>query len=116
MALAFSIRVLFESELLGFYFFPVIALCLLLTMRQGWSRFGWCAALAVACMALGNRREHAITLWWPAIMATTIAMVVLAYGAVSESDPGRVDLSRLRRPRGEEAPRVTISHVRLLEG
>ena len=116
MSVAFGIRVLLESELLGFYFFPVIALCLLLTMRQGWWRFGWCAALAVACIALGNRREHAITLWWPAIMATTIAMVVLAYGAVSQADRGRVDLPRLRRPQPQEPPRVTISHVRLLDG
>ena len=116
MAVAFSIRVLLESELLGFYFFPVIALTLLLAMRQGWWRFGWCTALSVACIALGNRREHAITLWWPAIMATTIAMVVLAYGAVSQGDRGRVDLPRLRGPRAEEPPRVTISHVRLLDG
>jgi hypothetical protein len=115
MSVAFSIRVVLESELLGFYFFPVIALCLVLTMRLGWSRFAWCAALAVTCIALGNRREHAIALWWPAIIATTVAMVALAYGAVAESDPGRVDLPRLRRTRGEEAPRVTISHVRLLD-
>ena len=116
MAVAFTIRVVLESELLGFYFFPVIALCLLLTMRQGWSRFGWCAALSVACLALGNRREHAIALWWPAIIATTVAMVVLAYGAVSETDPGRVDLARLARRRRTGTPPVTISHVRLLDG
>ena len=116
MAVAFSIRVLLESELLGFYFFPVIALSLLLAMRQGWWRFGWCAALSVVCIALGNRREHAIMLWWPAIMATTIAMVVLAYGALAQGDRGRVDLPRLGRPRAGEPPRVTISHVRLLDG
>ena len=44
------------------------------------------------------------------------AMVVLAYGAMSQGDPGRVELPRLRRPRAEEPPRVTISHVRLLDG
>ena len=93
----------------------MIALCLLLTMRLGWSRFAWCAALAVTCIALGNRREHTIALWWPAIIATTVAMVALAHGAVAESDPGRLDLPRLRRTRGEEAPRATISHVRLLD-
>ena len=42
-------------------------------------------------------------------------MVVLAHGAVGQSDPGRVDLQRPWRTRGEEAPRVTISHVRLLD-
>ncbi len=40
MALAFSLRVVLESELLGFYFYPVIALCLLLTLRaRSWSPF-----------------------------------------------------------------------------
>jgi len=116
MAVAFTIRVVLETELLGYYFFPVIALCLLLTMRQGWPRFGWCAALSVACIALGNRREHAIALWWPAIIATTVAMVILAYGAVAEADRGRVDLARLARRRRAGSPPATISHVRLLDG
>ncbi len=116
MALAFTIRVALESELLGFYFFPVIAICLLLTMRAGWTRFEWCAVLAVACIALGNRREHAIALWWPAIIATTVAMVALAYAGTSDLTAGRAGVRRLTRSPAEEAPRVTISHVRLLDG
>ena len=40
MSLAFTLRVVLESELLGFYFFPVVALSLLLTLRgRNWSPF-----------------------------------------------------------------------------
>jgi hypothetical protein len=86
MALAFTLRVVFESELLGFYFSPVVAICLLLTMRQSWSRFELAAVLSLVSLVLGNRRQHAITLWWPAIMLTTMAMVALAYAAVARGD------------------------------
>jgi hypothetical protein len=72
------LRVLLESELLGFYFFPVVALCLLLTIRRSWPLFGVCAAASLACLILGNRRAHDIVFWWPAIMATTLFMVGLA--------------------------------------
>ena len=82
MALAFTLRVLLESELLGFYFFPVVALSLLLTMRRSWSMFNVCAAASVACLVLGNRRAHDIVLWWPAIMTTTLLMVGLAAASV----------------------------------
>jgi hypothetical protein len=82
MSLAFTLRVLVESELLGFYFFPVVALCLLLTVRQSGSLFGVCAAASVVCLILGNRRVHDIVFWWPAIMATTIFMVGLAGASV----------------------------------
>lgn len=82
MSLAFTLRVLLESELLGFYFFPVVALCLLLTIRRSWSLFGVCAATSVACLILGNRRAHDIVLWWPAIMATTLFMVGLAVASL----------------------------------
>lgn len=83
MALAFTVRVLLENELLGLYFFPIIALTLLLTLRRSPVLFGWCAAAALLCMILGNRKVHAdIALWWPAIMVTTVFMVGLAYRAV----------------------------------
>jgi len=82
MSLAFTLRVVLESELLGFYFFPVVAISLLLTLRgRSWSPFVACAALSVLCLVLGNRRAHDVVLWWPAIMATTLAMVGLAHGA-----------------------------------
>jgi hypothetical protein len=82
MSLAFTLRVLFESELLGFYFFPVAAICLLLTMRRSWSFFGVCAVASVVCLILGNRRAHDIVVWWPAIMTTTVLMVGLAAATV----------------------------------
>jgi hypothetical protein len=113
MALAFTLRVVFESELLGFYFYPVVAICLLLTMRESWSRFELCAVLSVIALVLGNRRQHAITLWWPAIMLTTVAMVALAYAAAAEGDVHPVQVPHLRRREGDE-PVITISHVRLL--
>lgn len=82
-ALAFTLRVLLENELLGLYFFPVIALTLLLTLRRSPVLFGWCAAASLLCLFLGNRKVHAdIALWWPAIMATTVVMVGLAARAV----------------------------------
>ena len=100
MSLAFTLRVLFESELLGFYFFPVVAICLLLTMRRSWSLFGACAVASVVCLILGNRRAHDIVLWWPAIMATTVLMVGLAAASLRRRpmpDPPRAP-RRLERP------------------
>lgn len=86
MTLAFALRVVFESELLGFYFFPVVAVSLLLTLRRSWTCFELCAVATVVCTALGNRRQHAIALWWPAIMLTTLAMVLLASTALADAD------------------------------
>jgi hypothetical protein len=78
MALAFTLRVVLETELLGFYFFPVVALALVLTLRRSWALFWTCAAASVACLALGNHKVHDIASWWPALMATILAMVALA--------------------------------------
>jgi hypothetical protein len=83
MAAAFTLRVAFESELLGFYFYPVVALSLLLTARaRSWSWFSLCSVLSVVNLVVGNRREHAIALWWPAMLLTTLAMLALAYRCV----------------------------------
>jgi hypothetical protein len=83
MALAFTVRVLLENELLGLYFFPIIALTLLLTLRRSPLLFGWCAAASLLCLILGSRKVHAdIALWWPAITVTTVFMVGLAYRAL----------------------------------
>ncbi len=94
MALAFTIRVLLETELLGFYFFPVAAICLLLTLRsRSWSVFGACGFVSIVCLVLGNRRADDLILWWPAIMATTIVMVGLAHAACKRCGSGSNDLS-----------------------
>ena len=110
MALAFTVRVLLENELLGLYFFPIIALTLLLTLRRSPVLFGWCAAAALLCLILGNRKVHAdIALWWPAIMVTTVFTVVLAFRAVFVDVPpaggvdvGTPDEAALPYPRYQE--------------
>jgi hypothetical protein len=133
MAIAFTLRIVLESELLGFYFYPVVALTLLLAMRAGWSRFELCAALSVVCLVLGNRRQHAIAVWWPAIMVVTAAMLAVAYRGVvvgrsgdEAGGPGFPPVGRLHVNRGDGAGAGvggsggnqlsgTISHVRLLD-
>ena len=45
------------------------------------SLFVACAVASVVCLVLGNRRAHEVVVWWPAIMATTLAMVGLARAA-----------------------------------
>ena len=80
MAAAFTLRVGLESELLGFYFYPVVALSLLLTVRaRSWSWFSLCSVLSVVSLVLGNRRAHDVVAWWPAMMVTTVLMLALAY-------------------------------------
>jgi hypothetical protein len=116
MALCFALRVALESELLGFYFFPVTVLTLLVALRASWTRFELCAAVSVMCLVLGNRRQHVIALWWPGIMATTVAMLVIAYGALECIEDGRVAAgpSEAARAHAEEAG-ITVSRARLLD-
>ncbi len=78
IAVAFYIRLLLETELNGYYFWPVIGLCLLLAMRAGWARFVICTAATLATIVLGNHRVHQIGVWWPAIMATTLVVLLTA--------------------------------------
>jgi hypothetical protein len=111
MTLAFTLRVVLETELLGFYFLPVVALALLLTLRRGWELFWPCAAASVGCLVLGNHKVHHIALWWPALMITTLIMVALAWAAwwqrtVSSSIGDRM-ITRL-------GTTPTRSHVRLI--
>jgi hypothetical protein len=63
---------------------------------------------------LGNRREHTIALWWPAMMATVLVLLVLAYTSLPAGNAGGADVRRLAR-RQRESSWVTISHVRLLD-
>lgn len=73
---AFSLRVLFETELCWYYLWPVAGLCLLLSARRGATRLGLCSAAVVASIVLGNHDTvHHITLWWPALMATVVVML-----------------------------------------
>lgn len=77
-AVAFFLRVLLETEMNWYYLWPVPALCLLLALRRSWARFGLCACALVASMVLGDHRVHEIALWWPALMATTLVMLLTA--------------------------------------
>jgi hypothetical protein len=109
MALAFTLRVLLADELLGLYFFPVLALTLLLSLRRKPVLFGWCAAASLLCLILGNRKVHGdIALWWPAIMMTTVFMVGLAYWAVFRAaEPAAAVKAGTRE--GPHMPRTTLS-------
>jgi hypothetical protein len=114
MACAFTLRVVLETELLGFYFFPVVALALVLTLRRSWALFWGCAVASLGCLVLGNQKVQHITFWWPAIMVTTVAMMGLAWLAW-RSDAATEKLSRSSASRaGSHDP--TRSHVRVIAG
>jgi hypothetical protein len=92
-AVAFFLRVLLETELNWYYLWPVPALCLLLAVRRSAARFALCTAALVASMALGDRRVHDIALWWPALMATLVLMLL----SVGPSPRRWLDLASGRR-------------------
>jgi hypothetical protein len=79
MSIAFFLRVLFETELNWYYVWPVAALCVLLALRGGLTRYWICAVALVASMVLGNHRVHHIALWWPALMATLVVMLMTVF-------------------------------------
>ena len=104
IAVAFYIRLLLESELNGYYFWPVIGLGLLLAMRTGWVRFVVCSAATLATITLGNHRVHEIGGWWPAIMATTLVVLLSAVprtGWSQEEPEGEVSEGPLSGPNVE---------------
>jgi hypothetical protein len=75
IAVAFYIRLIFESEL-NWYFWPVAGLCLLLAVYRSWARFVVCTMALGASLGLGNRLVHHIVIWWPAIMLTGLVMLI----------------------------------------
>lgn len=78
-AVAFFLRVLFETELNWYYLWPVAAVCLLLAARRGGARLAVCSAAVVASIVLGNHNTvHHIVLWWPALMTTLVVMLAAA--------------------------------------
>ena len=78
-AVAFFLRVLFETELNWYYLWPVAALCLLLAARRSGGRLAMCSAAVVASIVLGNHNTvHHIVLWWPALMASLVVMLAAA--------------------------------------
>jgi hypothetical protein len=83
IALGFELRVLLESELNWYYLWPVCALCLLLTIRSGWSRLLLTTAGMAATMALCPHRARTDIPWWPELMAVTLVMLVVAATATA---------------------------------
>ena len=100
-AVAFFLRVLFETELNWYYLWPVAAVCLLLAARHNGARLAVCSVAVVASMVLGNHNTvHHIVLWWPALMASLVVMLASASWV-----PGR-ETRDCRRTRGS----VPASH------
>ena len=94
-AVAFFLRVLFETELNWYYVWPVAALCLLLAARRSGPRLAVCGAAVVASIVLGNHNTvHDIVLWWPALMASLVVMLASASWVPSRSAPTRRDSQR----------------------
>ena len=82
-AIAFFLRVLFETELTWYYVWPVAALCLVLSARRGALNLGVCSAALFATIVLGNHNAvHNIALWWPALMASLAVMLGSIAGRV----------------------------------
>jgi hypothetical protein len=95
-AIAFFLRVLFETELIWYYLWPVAALCLVLSARRGISHLSACGAAFVATIVLGNHDAvHDITLWWPALMVSLAVMLGSTAGRVPLWRPLRI---RARTP------------------
>ena len=82
-AIAFFLRVLFETELNWYYMWPVAAVCLVLSARRGDSHLGVCSAALVATIVLGNHDAvHNIAVWWPGLMASLAVMLGSTAGRV----------------------------------
>jgi hypothetical protein len=79
-AVALALRVLFESELCGYYFWPVAALCLLLSLRRGQARFVVCAVASAVIVVVGNHRVHTVGWWWVTMMIATAVLMLTAIG------------------------------------
>jgi hypothetical protein len=77
-AVAFYVRILFETELNWYYVWPVPALCLLLAMRRSWQRFSVCSAALVASILITPHAARSPWPWWPTLMATLTLILLSA--------------------------------------
>jgi hypothetical protein len=94
-AVAFYVRVLFETELNWYYVWPVPALCLVLAMRRSWLRFSVCASALLASILITPHAAKSPLPWWPALMVT-VTLILLSAVPVSDfwirlGSRGRVD-------------------------
>jgi hypothetical protein len=77
-AVALALRVLFESELTGYYFWPVAGLCLLLALHRGRLQFVVSAAASFVIVGVGNHIVHTVGWWWATMMVATAVLVLTA--------------------------------------
>ena len=77
-AVAFYLRILFETELNWYYVWPVPALCLLLAMRRSWLRFSVCAAALLASILITPHAARSPWPWWPALLAIVTLILLSA--------------------------------------
>jgi hypothetical protein len=105
-AVAFFLRVLFETELIWYYVWPVGAVCLLLSARRGVLHLGVCSAALVAAIVVGNHNAvHNIALWWPGLMTSLAIMLGSTAGRVGQhQDSGMSPLEH--RDRG-----MRVGHI-----
>ena len=105
-AIAFFLRVLFETELLWYYVWPLAALCLVLSARRGTLNLGVCSVALVATIVLGNHNAvHNVALWWPVLMASLAVMLGSTAGRFGQRQASR--LSALEhRARGMGIPQI----------
>ena len=75
-AIAFYLRVLFETELNWYYVWPVAALCLVLAMRRSTARFVLCGFGLMAGIVLSRHAAQSIVPWWPALVASTTLVLL----------------------------------------
>jgi hypothetical protein len=107
-AVAFFLRVLFETELNWYYLWPVAAVCLLLAARRSGARLALCSAAVVASMILGNHNTvHDIVLWWPALMVTLLVMLASASGVSLRSAALRPRATDRGAPGGSEGSEIS---------
>jgi hypothetical protein len=89
-AIAFFLRVLFETELIWYYLWPVAAVCLLLSARRGVLHLSVCSGALFATILLGNHDAvHNIALWWPALMVSLAVMLGSTAGRVGQQQASR---------------------------
>jgi hypothetical protein len=104
-AVAFFLRVLFETELNWYYLWPVAAVCLLLAARRSGERLVMCSGAVVASIVLGNHNTvHHIVLWWPALMASLVVMLASASWV---SDWSELTRTEPHRATGSDEPEQT---------
>jgi hypothetical protein len=86
MAVALALRCVFESVMVAYYVWPVLAMALVAAVRQ-WSLLIPTAALASALTFVSQASWRGRWTWWTAVTAGLILALVFARGTRRESRP-----------------------------